>query len=490
MLKPILIAVLLAIAMPQAFARSVAQGVRVANQQARRVDGALRLTADIRLDSVRLSSSSQFFLTPVLEDGRGNSEVLPSVLVNGRAMQIAWERRSFSRRFRGSHEVAKAVRRLNGRAQTVEYSADTPVEKWMWSADTKVRWVTDTCDCGAPAGSRVTDDISLGLNPAAGMRPAYVTPEVTPLPVQVYEGEAHVDFEVNESVLLDTPFRTRAGRLIDNRPELRVIDDTISRALSDGNVEIAGIRICGYASPEGAYLANERLATDRSRALSEYIAARHNLPAGVSEYDAVAENWAGLRAIVEQSDEIDESTRRELLQLIDAPAYGPADYDEKERRLRTEPRFAKLYREKILPDWFPGLRTSKFRITTRLRPLSDEALAEVIQKSPEKMSLNQMFRVARLYPEGSEKFNEVIATALDNYPDDPTANLNMAAALLGEGRAEEAVPYLDKAGDTPEAMNARGVLAAWRGDIEEALRLFEAAAPLPEAAKNRSMLGE
>lgn len=191
-MKTTIATLLAAIAFPAMAAVTSTTSLKVENQQARRVDSVLRLTADINLDGVSLPSTRQFFLTPVLEDNAGNSEVLPSLLVNGRSMQIAWERKSLGGKFRGSHDVAKAVRRNNGKAQTVEYSAEAVLEKWMWRPDASVRWVVDTCGCGHEQGSRAGEPALLGLNPAGKMRVAYVTPAVAPLPVSVHDGEAQI----------------------------------------------------------------------------------------------------------------------------------------------------------------------------------------------------------------------------------------------------------------------------------------------------------
>ena len=158
------------------------------------------------------------------------------------------------------------------------------------------------------------------------------------------------------------------------------------------------------------------------------------------------------------------------------------------RQLKKSPKFARLYRSLILPEWFPRLRATKFTISTRLRPMSDEQLASVIAKTPALMSLNQMFRVARLYPEGSPEFNSVIATALTYYPDDTVANLNAAVAAIKSGDLDRASLYLARSDKSPEAENARGVLAAHEGDYEAARRHFEAAAPLPEAVRNIALI--
>ena len=61
------------------------------------------------------------------------------------------------------------------------------------------------------------------------------------------------------------------------------------------------------------------------------------------------------------------------------------------------------------------------------------------------------------------------------YPDDETANLNAANTALQRRDTVAAARYLDKAGGTPEAVYARGVLAYLAGRRAEARRLWQAA---------------
>lgn len=450
----------------------------------------MKFSADIVLDDLKLKSNRQIFLTPILEDGEGNSEVLPAALVNGRAMQIAWERGTVSAGDRYENGVEVAVRRRNGKPQTINYNVSVPMQKWMWGRTASVKWMIDTCGCGQYNGSVMKSDELLRLNPAEKMRASYMVPALAPLPVVKHEGRARVQYEVNQSVLHTGPYVCRNGQPIDNRLELKTIDDSISSALSNKNMEITKIKICGYASPEGSYVGNEKLSTDRSRSLATYIADRYRLPAGKSEYSAVAENWEGFKKLVEEDKYLTPEQRASLLELIDRPAYGPADYDAKERELKTNPKYSGIYRKIILPEWFPQLRTTKFEIQTQLKPLSDEELAQVIKTDPDKMSLNQMFRVSKLYPEGSPEFNEVMDTMLKYYPDDEAANLNAASAALKGGDLQKAETLLKKAGDSPEAWNARGILASWKGEMDEARKFFKEAGALSEASKNLEMLGK
>lgn len=453
-----------------------------------RMGDQIYVTADLILDSLRLGGNRQIYVTPVIEGPEGKQEAMPTLLINGRNMHYAYKRGSMPKNKNLNYNVAYEVERHNGKSQTFTYKENLPMKPWMLDHSASLRMLVDSCGCGRPYASSAGDPRPLNLNPAPRMRLAYITPKVTELPVAIHEGRARVQFEVDRTELHDRPYVCRNGQRIDNRGQLKIIHDSIRYALADPNVEIARVDICGYASPESPYLHNEQLATNRSRSLAEYIGEKYNLPREACTYGSVPENWGEFRELAANSDEITEKERADLLELIDRPAYGASDYDAKERELKTSPKFSGLYRSLILPKWFPLLRATQFQIRTRLKPLSDKQLAEVIRKTPQLMNLNQMFRVARLYPEGSREFNEVIETARKYYPTDETANLNAAVAAISNGEFDKAEELLSKAGDTPEANNARGVLATHNGDFAKATEFFRKAGNLPEAEKNANMI--
>lgn len=463
-----------------------------------RINGgkSLHLSADIVLDSLKLKGNEQIFITPVVEGGNGESVILPTVLVTGRGMHYAYERGTMRglKRYSKEYDIMKEVRRDNGHRQTVDYSATTAMRPWMMKSSVSVSFRYDNCGCGVLAGTSSDNAADTILNPANNMYVAYITPRVTELPVSIHEGRARVQFEVDRTELHDNVYQCRNGQRIDNRQQLKVIYDSIEYALTDPNVEIAKIEIIGYASPESPYEHNKELATGRSRALAEYIGKyvgnKYNISQDITDFDAVAENWGEFRDQVVNAKDITDAQRVALLELIDRPAFSPGDYDAKERELKSDPKFRDLYRNKILPQWFPHLRATKFRISTRLKPMDDQQLSEIITGSPEKMSLNQMMRVARLYPEGSDNFDKVIETALKYYPNSEEANLNAVASALRRQDLEKASALLKKAGDSPEAVNARAVLLAKEGNLEEALKLLDTIQSLPEAQKNRALIGE
>lgn len=477
-------------------AASVTQGIATRNVALGRSGGKIHLTADVVLDSLKLKSGQQVFVTPVITGARGQSVVLPTVLVTGRGMHYAYERGTMRdlKTYRERYDISREIRRLNGTAQSFDYSGYATYEPWMRNDRLSLAFHLDSCGCGVFAGSAVVPSVDTIFNPLSKMRVAYITPKVTELPVTNHEGFARVQFEVDRTRLHDSVYRCRNGQRIDNRQQLKVIYDSIEYALTDPNVEISKIQITGYASPESPYEHNRELATGRSHALADYIGKyvgrKYQISPEVADFDAVPENWTEFRTQVLDAKDITEQQRADLLELIDRPAFSPADYDAKERELKTSPRFRDLYRTKILPQWFPHLRATKFRISTRLKPMSDDKLAEIITTTPEKMSLNQMMRVARLYPEGSEAFDKVIDTALKYYPDSEEANLNAAVSALRHEDYQRAATLLVKAGDSPEAVNARAVVKVHDGDFDGARQLLEKVPMLPEAQKNLSLLAD
>lgn len=468
--------------------------IEARNVQVVQVGKECAVSADLVLDALNLASNDQILVTPILGSQAADKMVeLPTIVVSGRNMHIYYLRNGqtiASEEYR--YTIREEMLRKNGTPQTYNYLQTVTMEEWMRNPDASLTFAYDDCGCGPQPNLDLPNAYVLNLDPTSRMLLALRAPEVGAVPPPVkHEGRARVQFEVNLTELHTEPYRCKSGQLIDNRAELKVIDDSVKYALSDPNVEITAMHICGFASPESPYLHNDELATNRSRALAEYVSRRYNIPQERCTYSAVPENWAGFRKQVEEAYDLTAQQRADLLQLIDTPCYGPADYDAKEKTLKTDPRFAQLYKSKILPVWFPELRCSQFEIHTALKPLSDAQLCEVIKKTPQLLSLEQIYRVARCYNVGSDDYHYAMQMALKYYNNDPVANLNAAIQAIQEDDFETAEKLLDKAGDYPETVNARGVVAVHNGDRTTARTLFKSVASLlPEAQRNLNLLPE
>lgn len=467
------------------------------NIQISLANGLLNVNADILLDSLNLGSNKQVMVTAIARqadapDSTQNEIILPSILINGRNMHYSYERGVLNgKKEIKSHDIIQEVQRHNGTKQSVAYSAQVAEEEWMTQPGVQVSFVIDECGCGVAYAQNIADEATLIAfqNPVKEMKSVMIIPEIELMPEQIHEGRARVQFEVDRTVLHVDPYRCANGQRIDNRGQIKMIDDSVKYALTDPNVELSAIEICGYASPESPYLHNWELADGRSKALAEYLADRYSLPKGSVTYSCVPENWVEFREMVVKSPELTEQQRTQLLELIDEPASTPEQWDRKERLLKTDPKFASLYKSKILPEWFPKLRATTFAIHTRLKDLTDEQLKEVIKTTPEKMSLNQMYRVALMYPADSDEFNDVMLLALKYYPEDMVAITNAATAAVARGEYDRAKQLLEKAPEqTPAVNNLRGIIATSEEKYEEAAEYFKKAGNMPDAQKNLEML--
>lgn len=408
------------------------------------------LFVSVRFDlaSVRLKSDREITYVPALMYGDSYKE-LPRVVVAGRNRYI--------QNLRHGKLPDDAILCRPGRE--LDYSVVVPYEFWMETATLLL--LEDECGCGfRPVSFRKVELAVLDLAPKE-FSPSYVfiTPAAETVKIREVRGSAYIDFPIN-SVEINPDYRN-------NPEELQKIRSTIDVLSSDADISIVAVTIKGFASPEGPYANNGRLAKGRTLAVADYVRGLYPFDPSVVKSAWEAEDWAGLRRYVEASD---IAARDEILAVIDREDLLP---DDRERMLRSA--YPEQYRF-LFKNVYPGLRRSDYVVEYVLRLYADvEEIRAVMKREPQKLSLHEMNIVAQSLEPGSDEYREVFEVAVRMYPDDPVANLNAANIALGRGELERAEGYLSKAGNSPEAVYARGILAARRGDYEEAVCLFEEA---------------
>jgi tetratricopeptide (TPR) repeat protein len=178
------------------------------------------------------------------------------------------------------------------------------------------------------------------------------------------------------------------------------------------------------------------------------------------------EDWAGLRKFVEASS---LANRDAILALID----GNREPDNKEWVIKSE--YADDYKV-MYKECYPGLRRSDYKVEYTIRSYTDvEEIKRVFAESPQKLSLEEFYVLAREYDDNTHELNDVFETAVRMYPNDPVANLNAAISEMQNGDITSAKRHLDKAGDSAEAVYARGIYAAMVKDYDKALELLDKA---------------
>lgn len=429
-------------------ARLAADAIKVENMRIERSNSNLMVEMDLNMNELDLPSNMRLVFTPMVQDKNGNRKLMPQIVVNGRKADISYRR--------GTHkdfaDDAIAVRRKNDTEQTVRYSAMVHYSEWMRNSDVVI--AEDLCGCNEIEEQDATVIKRL-------RRPAtpYLRPAAEASKERSEQGRAFIDFPVNR-VELHPDYR-------DNPTELRKIVETINLVKDDKNTTITNIDIHGYASPESPYKHNAYLAENRAKTLRDYVSDLVKLPEDKFTVSSTPEDWEGLREAVEGSN---LEHKQAILELIDDQSLDP---DVKEQRVKAK--YPEDYRF-MLATFYPALRHSDYVVTYTVKPFSVEEAKEVLKTKPRQLSLEEMFMVAQTYEPGSKEFNDVMETAVRLYPDNETANLNAACARMDADDLEGAAKYLERAGNSPEAVHARGVLAMMEGDMEKAKSLLSQAA--------------
>lgn len=472
--------ILLILLMPAspAGAQTVAGGqVQISNQSILIGDnGQVMIGMDITLPAtMELSSNRVATLTPVLKtQDNSYNKVLPAIWVYGRTRSIVQQRERSA-----PMDAYTILRRKNGTEQSVNYSTRIPYEKWMNGAELELLADVRGCaNCQKEESSAFVTRANLEryvVKPAV----AFVSPAVEAVKNRAEEGRAYLDFPVNQTKIYPDYRR--------NPSELAAIKNTVDIVKNDANTTITEIDIVGYASPEGKYAANARLAQGRAEALKKYVMSEYGFKADLFKVNSVPEDWAGLREYVAKNA---LPLKEEILSIIDK---NEKDFDVKEGRIKALDG-GKVYAT-LLQDCYPALRHSDYTVCYVVRGFNAEEAKQIIKTRPQQLSLQEMFLAAQTYEKGSNEFNEVFDVAVRMFPDDPTANINAAAIELQRGDLQQAVRYLDKADAQASAtLNNKGVLKLLQGDLDSAENYFkqaqakgstEAGANLEEVANKR-----
>lgn len=435
----------------------------VENKKVEQTDHNLVVDLTFNMDSLHLRSNQRLVFTPIVRSTGGQERTMPQIIVNGRKQDISYKRYAH----KDYPDDAQVVRRKNGTAQSYEYNVIVPYEEWMKNADVVI--AEDLCGCG-----NVEEQDQTVIQRLRTPYMAYLRPKAEARKARTEEGRAFIDFPVDKTTLYPD-YRN-------NPRELDKIVNTINIVKEDKNVSITGIEIHGYASPEAPYNYNARLAEGRAKTLTDHVRRLVNLEDRLFKVTSTPEDWDGLREAVLSSN---LEHKQEILDIIDDNKLTP---DTRERKIKSN--YPKEYRF-MLDTYYPALRHSDYVVSYTVRPFSVEEAKEILRTKPKQLSLEEMYLVAQTYEPGSDEFNEVFQTAVHLYPEDETANLNAACAEIERGDYKAASRYLAKAGNSPYAAHARGVMAMKQGNDDEARRQFTIAAQggVKEAQQNLDIMG-
>ena len=230
-------------------------------------------------------------------------------------------------------------------------------------------------------------------------------------------------------------------------------------------LNLENIEVSAYASPDGGFAINDKLAGERQKVSEKYV----NQELKKINFDApvdakyTAQDWEGFQQLVKASNIQDKEVILRVLSMYKDP-------QEREQQIKN---ISTAFRE-LADGVLPELRRARLTINYETIGRSDDQILEQLKADPAKLSIEEILYGATLKSTIDEK-KEVYLTAAKVYPNDYRAYNNIAALEFERGNYVAAKEYLQKISSLPEANANLGLLALKDGDVATAERFIASA---------------
>lgn len=384
--------------------------------------------------------------------------------VDGNASVVTfqgWDKKKAGSLLTPAQGAAYSVTNNGGNSYNVSFAM--PYMEWMGDAVVGITCLNFGCTTCLPSQDLVeeqfyamgqTDFLPLVFEPEI----QYLTPSAEAVKERNHVSHAYLDFKVNQTNILP--------KYMNNPKELAAMKANIDSIKADSDLQVTNIHIQGFASPEGPYNNNVRLAKGRTEALKNYLIKEYKFDKDfiTTSWDP-AINWAGLREWLNNNN-IDNKA-----QILDIVNSDLADFDRNQKIKTTYPQ----QYDYLLKNIYPSLRVSDYTLNFQVRAYDNvEEILEVMEVAPNKLSIDELFMAGSSNGVDSDVFAESVQVAVNTYPNEPTANLNAGILAMKNGDLNAAANYLAKAGDSDQAKLARAQLDALKGNNQKALDAFKA----------------
>ncbi len=327
--------ILISLALLLACAGAGAQNITVRDLQAVKNGEEVSVTFRAEIPRKAARSGETLVFVPVL-NGDTYRWSLPAIVVEGCRARIANLRHDWANGVPALEPAFADNTIVTKNGSSVDYSTTLAWQPWMDGADLAAEMLTmGCCSYNVLNGMTLAENLSL---PAPKPEPVIVEPVLT---TGERLAEAHTfiapysDFEkLAPGQLFDDDRENtlivyfRQGKYdIDPKFEAngKSLDEMITsiRTLQTSpDSRVRAVVIAGFASPEGTFAFNDRLAFDRAASVKNYIRDYTGLPDDAIMLYNGSEDWRGLKILVEQSD---MPSKERVLEIIDTvPVWDPA----------------------------------------------------------------------------------------------------------------------------------------------------------------------
>ncbi|MCK5134422.1 MAG: hypothetical protein KAR19_01440 [Bacteroidales bacterium] len=254
------------------------------------------------------------------------------------------------------------------------------------------------------------------------------------------------------------------------KDEITKLNDVIKKTDENERLELKGLEISAYASPDGELDLNTKLADKRQKTAEKYLAGQLK-KSEVEVADellsllSTPEDWDGFKKALEESDIQDKEMILRVLSMHSDPVV-------REQEIRNLSAAFEVIAEEILPQ----LRRSKFTVSMEHIGWSDDELKDLWANNPDTLVLEELLYTATLI-EDKETMAAIYKKSTVVAPKCVRTHNNMGAILFKMGKLEEAEAAFTTAKglkDHDIVNNNLGAIALKKGEIEAAKEAFTA----------------
>ena len=269
-----------------------------------------------------------------------------------------------------------------------------------------------------------------------------------------HKQEANVKFLINQANL-------RSNELKNN--SVREFVSMLKRINADREkLAIKNVEVQAYASPEGGFTFNDKLANKRQNVSEGYVKQQLKGTNLQTDIDAhyTAQDWEGFMKLVQASKIQDKDVILRVLSMYKDP-------QEREQQIRNMSEGFRELADGILPE----LRRSRLIINYQTIGRSDQQIKQQYATDPTKLSLEELLYAASLTNDVKAK-KAIYKKTTELYDRDYRAYNNLAALALNEDDEHTANSYLSQAlqanRKAPEAYANKAYINLTHGEIAEA----------------------
>ena len=272
--------------------------------------------------------------------------------------------------------------------------------------------------------------------------------------VKAQKQEANIKFLVNQANL-------RKSELKNN--SVTEFVEMLKKINADREgFNLSNVEVQAYASPEGGFKFNDKLAGKRQDVSEKYVKDQLKKAKMKADIDAhyTAQDWDGFQRLVQASNLQDKDVILRVLNMYKDP-------EEREQQIRNMSAAFRELADGILPE----LRRSRLIINYETIGRSDDQIQEQYNADAAKLSADELLYFASLQDTQADQ-EKVYKKTAELYDKDYRAYNNLATIALSKGDKAAAASYLAKAlaldANSAESNANKGLMSLATGNMAEA----------------------